>query len=179
MGDYKNFKKVGEDVRIDPSAQIVRPELIELGSHISIDMGVYFSTSAIIGDWIHIAPQVSIIGGADSLLIMEHFSALATGTRVICASDNFKEGFLNPFISRKYRKVINETITLKLYSSTGTNCSIMPGVTMGIGSVLGSNSVLTKNTEPWGIYAGAPAKRIGTRDSKLILQGAKELGYEL
>ena len=93
MGDYKNFKKVGEDVRIDPSAQIVRPELIELGNHISIDMGVYFSTSAIIGDWIHIAPQVSIIGGADSLLIMEHFSALATGTRVICASDNFKEGF--------------------------------------------------------------------------------------
>ena len=116
MEDYKNFKKVGKDVRIDSSAQIIRPELIELGSHISIDMCVYLSTSAIIGDYIHIAPHVSIIGGASSLLIMEDFSAIATGTRIVCASDDFKKGFLNPFIPREYRNVINEPVVFKKYN---------------------------------------------------------------
>lgn len=177
MGDYKNFKKIGVDVRIDSSAQIVRPELIELGNHISIDMCVYFSTSAILGDYIHIAPQVSIIGGGESILIMEDFSAIATGTRVICASDDFKKGFLNPFIPKKYRNIINEQVIFKKYSSTGVNSVVMPGVTLAEGSVLGANSLLTKGTEPWGIYVGSPAKRIATRDKKLILKGAKELGY--
>ena len=177
MEDYKNFKKVGKDVRIDSSAQIVRPELIVLGSHISIDMCVYLSTSAIIGDYIHIAPHVSIIGGASSLLIMEDFSAIATGTRIVCASDDFKKGFLNPFIPREYRNVINEPVVFKKYSATGVNSVVTPGVTLAEGSVLGANSLLIKDTEPWGIYVGSPARRVGTRDKELILKGAKKLGY--
>lgn len=172
------FKKIGTDVRVDSSAQIIRPELIELGSHISIDMCVYFSTSAKLGDYIHIAPQVSIIGGKVASLIMEDFSALATGTRVICASDDFKQGFLNPFTPLEFRNVINKPVTLKRFAATGVNSVILPGVTMAEGSVLGANSLLTKDTEPWTIYVGSPAKPIGKRDSELILKGAKELGYE-
>jgi len=171
------FKKKGIDVRIDDSAQIIRPELIELGNHISIDMCVYFSVSAKIGDWIHIAPQVSIIGGANSLLIMEDFSAIATGSRIVCASDDFKEGFTCPFIPIKYRRVINKPIIFRRFSLTGVNSVILPGVELAEGSVLGANSLLTKNTEPWTIYVGSPAVPIKTRDSKLLLKGAKELGY--
>ena len=54
----------------------------------------------------------------------------------------------------------------------------MPGITLAEGSVVGANSVLTRDTEPWGIYAGSPAKRIRDRDYELILKGARELGYE-
>ena len=177
--DYNkiDFKRRGEDVRIDNSAQITRPHLIELGSHIAIDMSVYFSVSAKIGDYIHIAPQVSIIGGADALLIMEDFTAIATGTRIICASDDFREGFLNPFIPREYRNVINKPVIFKRFAATGVNSVVMFGVTLAEGSVLGANSLLTEDTEPWGIYVGSPARRIATRDKKLILKGAKELGY--
>jgi dTDP-4-amino-4,6-dideoxy-D-glucose acyltransferase len=53
----------------------------------------------------------------------------------------------------------------------------MPGVTLAEGSVVGSNSVLTKDTEPWTIYVGNPAKPIKIRDNETILQYAKELGY--
>ena len=172
------FKKIGIDVRIDKSSQIVRPELVELGNHISIDMCVYLSTSAKLGDYIHIAPQVSIIGGKIALLIMEDFSALASGTRVICASDDFKQGFLNPFTPLKFRNVINQPVILKRFAATGVNSVILPGVIMAEGSVLGANSLLTKDTEPWTIYGGSPAKPIGKRDSKLVLEGSKALGYE-
>lgn len=171
------FKKIGYDIRIDDLARITRPDLIELGNHISIDMCTYISVSAIIGNWVHIAPQVSIIGGANSLLIMEDFSAIATGCRIVCASDDFKMGFTCPFIPIKYRNVINKPIILRRFAVVGVNSVVLPGVVMAEGSVLGANSLLLKNTEPWTIYAGSPAKPIGIRDKKLLLEGAKELEY--
>lgn len=173
----EEFKKIGIDVRVSKNAEITRPELIELGNHISIDMGVYMSVSAKIGDYIHIAPHVCIIGGATSLLIMEDFTAIAAGSKIICASDDFTKGFLSPFIPIKYRNVINKPIIFKKFSAVGVNSVVMPGVTLAEGSVVGANSVLTQNTEPWTIYVGSPAKPIKMRDSELILKGAKELGY--
>lgn len=178
MVDSKiEFKKMGVDVRIDDLARITRPELIEIGNHVSIDMCTYISVSAIIGDYIHIAPQVSIIGGASAQLIMEDFSAIATGCRIVCASDNFNEGFCCPFIPIKYRKVINKPIILRKYAVVGVNSVVLSGVEMAEGSVLGANSLLTKNTEPWTIYAGSPAVAIKKRYKELILLGAKEMGY--
>ena len=54
----------------------------------------------------------------------------------------------------------------------------MPGVTLAEGSILGANSLLTKNTEPWTIYVGSPAKPIKKRKKDIIIKNAKELGYE-
>lgn len=172
-----SFKSIGTDVRIDKTVQITKPELVELGSYISIDMSTYISVSAKIGDYIHIAPQVCIMGGASALLIMEDFTSIGSGTKIICAGDDFRKGFLNPFISIQYKNVINKTVVFKKFACTGVNGVVMPGVTLEEGSVLGANSVLTKDTEPWGIYAGSPAKMVGERDSELILKGSKELGY--
>lgn len=178
MVNYSKFKKSGFDVRVDDTAQITRPELVELGNHISIDMCVYLSVSAKIGDYIHIAPHVSIIGGADALLVMEDFSAIATGSKIICASDDFREGFLCPFIPLEYRKVINKPVIFKRYSALGVNSVVMPGITLAEGSVLGANSLLTHDTEPWTIYVGSPAKPLKIkRNYELILKGTKELGY--
>ena len=69
-----SFKKIGEDVRVSELAVISRPELVEIGSHIAIDQWVYISTQLILGDYIHIAPHVSIIGGAPASLKMGNFS---------------------------------------------------------------------------------------------------------
>jgi galactoside O-acetyltransferase len=41
---------------------------------------------------------------------------------------------------------------------------VLPGVTLGEGSVIGANSVVTKDTEPWKIYVGSPAKPIKDRE---------------
>ena len=54
----------------------------------------------------------------------------------------------------------------------------MPGVTFGEGAILGANSLALKSLEPWTIYVGSPAKPIKIRKKELILQHAKELGYE-
>jgi galactoside O-acetyltransferase len=75
--------------------------------------------------------------------------------------------------------VINKPVIFKRYSTLGVNCTVLPGVTLGEGSIVGAGSVVTKDTEPWTVYAGSPAKPIKTRDSKQILESAKKLmNYE-
>lgn len=45
----------------------------------------------------------------------------------------------------------------------GANVSVMGGVTIADGCVIGAGAVVTRDTEPYGIYAGVPARRIGAR----------------
>jgi maltose O-acetyltransferase len=42
----------------------------------------------------------------------------------------------------------------------GARAMIMPGMTIGAGTVIGAGSVVTKDCEPGAIYAGVPARRI-------------------
>jgi len=45
----------------------------------------------------------------------------------------------------------------------GDNASIMAGVTLGHGCVVGTGAVVTKDTEPYGIYVGVPARLVRYR----------------
>ena len=45
----------------------------------------------------------------------------------------------------------------------GANVTILKGVTIAEGCVIGSGTILTKSTEPYGVYAGVPGKRIAER----------------
>jgi acetyltransferase-like isoleucine patch superfamily enzyme len=172
------FNKIGEDVFISPYALIKRPELCTIGSHIAIDNGVTISTRLIMGDYIHIAPFVVIIGGVSSTLILEDFSFVASGVKIVCGSEDYTgNGLVGPTIPSELRSINYTTVTLKRFSGCGVNSVIMPGVTLGEGSVLGANSLLTKDAEPWTIYVGSPARPIKIRDKEKILENAKKLGY--
>jgi putative colanic acid biosynthesis acetyltransferase WcaF len=45
----------------------------------------------------------------------------------------------------------------------GAFAKVAPGTTVGTGSVLALGAVALADTEPWGVYAGNPAARVGTR----------------
>jgi acetyltransferase-like isoleucine patch superfamily enzyme len=45
----------------------------------------------------------------------------------------------------------------------GIRAVVMPGVTLARGCVVAANATVTRDTEPWGIYAGTPARKIGDR----------------
>jgi dTDP-4-amino-4,6-dideoxy-D-glucose acyltransferase len=170
--------KIGKDVRISELAVLSRPELIEMGDHIAIDQWTYISTQLKLGSYIHIAPSVSIIGGASALLIMGDFTNIGSGSRVVCASDDFTQGLISPVVPIEYRTVINKPVIFERYATLGVNCTVLPGVTLGEGSIVGANSLVTKDTEPWTIYAGSPAKPIKKREKERIIDSAKKLmGY--
>ena len=49
----------------------------------------------------------------------------------------------------------------------GYRAIVLPGVTIGEGSVVGAGAVVTKNVEPFAIVAGNPARVIGQRQPDL------------
>jgi galactoside O-acetyltransferase len=153
--------------------------LVTIGSHVAIDYGVYLTVPAELGDYIHIAPYVTIIGGEKGLLKMGHFTTIAAGSRLVSASDDhLGEGFVGPTIPDKYRdKVTIAPITFENFAGVGTNVVILPGVTLGEGSVVGACALVNKSTEPWTIYVGIPAKPVKARRKDKMLAMARELGY--
>ncbi len=174
----RELRKQGEDLFIAETAIIKQPQALEVGNHVAIDVGVYLSTESIIGDYVHIAPYVCVIGGVKAKLVMGKFSGIAAGSKIICGSDDFTKGMMNPQVPLEYKETKFTTVTIEDFACVGVNCVVMPGVTLGEGSVIGAGSVVTKDTEPWTIYVGSPAKPVKLRDRDKILQYVKELGYE-
>ena len=82
----------------------------------------------------------------------------------ICGSNanNGKEINTYPYIIDVLTK--DETIHIEDEAWIGANVTILPGVTIGRCSVIGAGSVVSKDVEPYSIYAGVPARKI--RDIK-------------
>jgi len=177
---YAQLKSFGEDVYIAKNVVIKRPELVQIGSHVAIDDFFYVTTQLVLGDFIHIGPMVSIIGGRDGLLQCGNFVTIAAGSRIIVRGDeHLGVGLVSPVIPEIYRdKIIGNITVFEDFVGVGTNVVVMPNVRLAIGSVIGANSTVTKSTEPWTIYIGSPAKPIKPRRKDIMLQFAGKLGYK-
>lgn len=176
--DREDFISIGEDVFIHDQAIIKYPGLVKLGSHIAIDNGVTVSTKLTVGDYVHISPYVCFIGGKTIGITLRDFTFVAAGTKIVAGSERYTgEGLVNPTVPIEYRSLIFEEVIFDTFSGCGVNCSILPGVTLGEGAILGANSLAIENLEPWTVYVGSPAKPIKIRRKDLILENAKKLGY--
>lgn len=171
---------IGTDVVVDANTKFVRPELVELGNHVAIDWGFYCTTALKVGDYVHISPHVAVIGGRQTGLVIENFCFISVGARMVCGSEHFHgAGLIGPLIPDEFKdEQTLEPIVMQAFSGVCANSVVMPGVVMAEGSILGANSFLKENTQPWTIYAGSPARPIKIRRSDVMKQYAKELGYD-
>ena len=55
-------------------------------------------------------------------------------------------------------------VTVKMGADIGMNAAILPGVTIGEGSIVGAGAVVTKDVPPYAIVAGVPAKFLRWRE---------------
>lgn len=177
---YSNLKKIGHDVFISTNVEIRRPHLVEIGNHVAIDSGFYCTTTFKIKDYIHLGPYVTIIGGPKGECYMGNFTTIAAGSRIICGSDmHLGAGLIGPTIPDEYRDdVVIKPVIFEDFASIGTNVIVNAGVTLAQGSVIGANSFVTKDTEPWTIYIGNPAKPVKIRKKEIMIEYAKKLGYQ-
>src|SRR5437016_842371 len=176
--DLARLASFGEDVFISANVEIRRPHLVRLGSHIAIDTGFYCTTAAALGDYVHIGPYVTVIGGAPARLELAGFNTIGAGSRLLCASDEFLGAGLVGMSPPELRDTVCvEPILFAAFASTGTNVVIHPGVTLAEGSVIGSCSLVTRSTEPWTIYKGIPAHPWKKRPREKMIAAAHKLGY--
>lgn len=65
------------------------------------------------------------------------------------------------FVGRSKQVLINDFVWI------GTRATILPGINLGEGAVVGAGSVVTKNVDPYTFVAGVPAKFIKDRPRNL------------
>lgn len=150
-----------------------------LGDHIAIDKGVYCTVNATIGDYTHISPYVTIIGGKTGEFISKGFNNIMAGARIICGSDRFDDsGLFGAMIPQEYKgKQIIEPVIMEMFSNIGTNAIVLPGSILREGVLLTAGSLLMGDTEAWGVYKGNPAILVKKINPDLIKQKYFELTH--
>ena len=66
-----------------------------------------------------------------------------------------------------YHKLDNAGVTIDDYAWVAARATIIPGVNIGRGAVVGTCSLVTKDVAPMDVVGGVPAKHISTRTSQL------------
>lgn len=125
---------VANDARISPSCKIEFPQMLELGSNSSIGHGVFIQCL----DFVKIGANVCISDKASIL----------TGSHQLASA-----GF----------DLYTRPVTIQDACWVGYSATILPGVTMAVGSVVGAASVLTKSTKEYEVWAGNPGRVVRTR----------------
>lgn len=178
---YKiGLSSVGQDVTIWPQAKIVFPNTIFIGDSVIIDDFVFImgGEKTIIGSFVHIASFTSVTGGGT--FIMENFSGLSGGVRIYTGNEDYSGNYMtNPTVPSPYRIPSRSFVIIKKHVVIGANTVILPGVTIGEGASIGANSLITKDCEPWTIYAGTPVKPLCKRPRERILELEAQLCKEL
>lgn len=153
--------------------------LNKIGDHTAIDKGFYCTTQIEIGDYVHISPYVTCIGGKDGLFVLKGFNNIMAGARIICGSDRFDDsGLFGAMIPNELKgEQIIKPVIMEEFSNIGTNAIVLPGSILRKGVLLTAGSLLMGDTEEWGVYKGNPAQLVKKINPTKIIENAKKLGY--
>lgn len=171
-----NFPELKErDIFIHPEAEFkISPKL---GRRIAVDKGVYCTTECSIGDYVHIAPYVTIIGSNKGKFECHGFNNIMAGARIICGSDRFDDsGLFGALIPDEYKgRQIIEPVIMEKFSNIGTNAIVLPGSILREGVLVAAGSLLMGDTEAWGVYKGNPAILVKKIDPTTIKEKYNQL----
>lgn len=176
MKNKYNLKEIGHNVDIYQPVALICPENIIIKNHVIISEFAYVAggLGMWIGNHIHIAAHSSISGGG--YCVMEDFSGIAAGARLITGSADVSGfGMTSPTLPVEFQSVYRSFVHLEKHSVVFTNAIVYPGVTIGEGAIVSVGSVVKSDVEPWSIYAGNPAKKVARRNKRMILIKEKEL----
>lgn len=121
--------------------------------HISNTVKIYFPWNLTIGDWSSIGDYAYIYSLGPiyigSKATISHRAHLCSGTH------DYNSSIL---------PLITQPINIGDQVWVCADAFVCPNISIGVGAVVGSRSVVTKNVEDWVVVAGNPAKKIKNRE---------------
>ncbi|MBI2966734.1 MAG: acyltransferase [Bacteroidetes bacterium] len=165
MGDNvrDKLRSCGTGVKIYPMAKIAKPEVVDLGDYCRIgDFVFIFAGEGVkIGEYTDVQPHTVFWGGG--LTIIGSRVSTGPGTVFLSATYSHAKGLkMVDGLGEGTAKAIGGKCIVGDDVYIGARSVIMP-VIIGEGAVIGAGSFVNKNLDPWGIYVGSPAKKIGDR----------------
>lgn len=157
------LKYCGTDVRLYQLAKIELPQYVEIDDHCIIFDFAFLNgrKSLKIGKYCCITWHCVLEGGANIRLGDRVF--MGPGAKLLSSTYDISDYYTSQLLPDDVYSIRYGDIVLGDDAYIGAGTVVMPGVTIGEGAVVGANSFVNKDLDPWGIYVGAPARKIGER----------------
>ncbi len=134
---WRSRMQVGRDVELKRGLCVSKPENITLGDHVSI------------------GPNVTL--QAHAPITVGTYTLIGAGTIIVTANHDLDERGL------RMRRIIEGPVRIGSSCWLGAGVIVLPGVTIGDGTMVGAGSVVTRDLAPDMICVGAPAKPVRAR----------------
>ena len=154
-------------IRIDPTVTVRSPERLELGDGVVIDHGALLhcggmewsggAGSITVGANTYIGPNC-VLFGAGGIELGE--SVLVSPGVVITSQQHT---FERPDTEIRAQPSAYDRVVVERDVWIGSNATILPGVRVGAGSVIGAGAVVTKHVPPGTVVMGVPARSVRER----------------
>lgn len=154
--------RLGNDVAFFPNTFIQGKGRFVVGDHVGFYPGSYLSIGGAtafiaVGSRTHFAAGCALYGHG-GLTIGECCAIAAHCVLSTVAHDHHVRGKL------MIETGMSAPIMLVRDVWLGANATVVPGVTIAEGCVVGAGAVVTRSTEPYGVYLGVPARRAAERE---------------
>lgn len=141
--------EIGERVWVAADVELQTETRVQIGAGSSVQRRSTINGSTRLGRGCILAPGVFISSGAHPFRAIPHLPIREQERRL--AGDV------------QAQAALDRPIWVQDDCWLGTNSVVCPGVTVGKGSVVGANAVVTRDVPPYSVVAGSPARVIGTR----------------
>ena len=160
----EKVKFLGEGVRIYPLCKMINAQNAELHDYCRLFDYVYIDAGRklTIGKYSTITWFCLIEGGGCAEIGNRVF--LGPGTKILTSTYKLNGYFGTELLPEGCQGIDYGDITLEDDAYLGANCTVFPGSVIHEGAVVGANSFVKGELEPWTIYAGSPCRPIGVRE---------------
>jgi acetyltransferase-like isoleucine patch superfamily enzyme len=154
-------RKFGNGVRIGGGVHFRHLETFEIGDGVFIGAQAFiqgrFDGLTKIGNHVWIGPQ-AYFDARD--LILEDYVGWGPGAKVL-GSAHTGLPIDQPIIETDLEI---RPVRVEAWADVGTGAVLLPGVTVGKGSIVGAGAIVTRDVPPFAIVAGVPARFLRWRD---------------
>ncbi|MFA9426957.1 CatB-related O-acetyltransferase [Natronorubrum sp. A-ect3] len=181
---HELFNRYSDSTQLDiaPSARVsigcLLRRQVELGPHTRLSRGCVLDGDVTIRKRTNLEPNCDLVGDVE----LGKYCAIARETTFQqtnhkTSQPSMQIRFYDEVLDSDLPPTAEGPITVGNDVWIGTRATILSGVSIGDGAIIGAGSVVTDDVEPYAIVAGVPAERVKWRFPKAIREKLLDLEW--